>query len=68
MKFEHRQHGLSVENNIIGIQLETTKFRSTYDNGDSARLDFELKISDIHVRILIADFGQTLEIFSLLPC
>ncbi|KAK4274188.1 hypothetical protein QN277_017454 [Acacia crassicarpa] len=63
VKFEHREHGLSVENNIIGIQLETTKFQSTTNNGDCTRLDFKLKFSEIH---LLREAGSSfLELFKL---
>jgi len=45
----HREHGLSIENNITGIQLKSTKSRSTEDVGESTRLDFQLEFSEIHV-------------------
>lgn len=44
----HREHGLSVENNIMGIQLKTTKSQSTTDAGEN-RLDFQLEFREIHV-------------------
>ncbi|XP_027353731.1 protein SABRE isoform X2 [Abrus precatorius] len=49
VSFVHREHGLSVENNITGIQLISTKSRSTEDLGESTRLDFQLEFSEIHL-------------------
>lgn len=49
VNFVHREHGLSIENNITGIQLKSTKSRSTEDVGESIRLDFQLEFSEIHL-------------------
>ncbi|XP_020218640.1 protein SABRE isoform X1 [Cajanus cajan] len=49
VSFVHRECGLSVENNIMGIQLKSTKSRSTDDLGESTRLDFHLEFSEIHL-------------------
>ncbi|WJX41203.1 hypothetical protein P8452_28592 [Trifolium repens] len=49
VNFVHREHGLSIENNITGIQLKSTKSRSTEDVGESTRLDFQLEFSEIHL-------------------
>ncbi|XP_028802142.1 protein SABRE [Neltuma alba] len=63
VKFGHREHGLSVENNVIGMQLETTKFRSASNNGDCTRLDFKLEFSEIH---LLREVGSSfLELLKL---
>ncbi|KAF7817045.1 protein SABRE isoform X1 [Senna tora] len=61
--FVHREHGLSVENNIMGIQLKITKSRSTTDAGESTRLDFHLEFSEIQ---LLREAGSSiLEILKL---
>ncbi|XP_057425311.1 protein SABRE-like isoform X2 [Lotus japonicus] len=49
VSFVHREHGLSFENNIMGIQLKSTKSRSTEDVGESTRLDFQVEFSEIHL-------------------
>ncbi|RDY04424.1 Protein SABRE, partial [Mucuna pruriens] len=49
VSFVHRERGLSVENNITGIQLKSTKSRSTEDLGESTRIDFQLEFSEIHL-------------------
>nr|XP_025666597.1 protein SABRE isoform X5 [Arachis hypogaea] len=49
VNFVHREHGLSMENNIMGIQLNSTKSRSTEDVGESTRLDFQVEFSEIHL-------------------
>ncbi|CAJ1974051.1 unnamed protein product [Sphenostylis stenocarpa] len=49
VSFVHREHGLSIENNIMGIQLKSTKSRSTEDLGESIRLDFQMEFSEIHL-------------------
>ncbi|KAJ0026215.1 hypothetical protein Pint_08507 [Pistacia integerrima] len=49
VRFLHQEHGLVVENNIMGIQLKSTKSRSTEDVGESTRLDFLLDFSEIHL-------------------
>ena len=49
----HREHNLFLENNIMGIQLKSTKLRSTEDLGESTRLDFQLEFSEIHVWSLL---------------
>ncbi|KAE9609094.1 putative FMP27, GFWDK domain-containing protein [Lupinus albus] len=63
VSFVHREHGLSIENNIMGIQLKSTKSWSTEDVGESTRLDFQLEFSEIH---LIREAGSSiLEILKL---
>lgn len=37
------------ENSIMGIQLKSTKSRSTEDVGESSRLDVELDFCEIYV-------------------
>ncbi|WVZ20165.1 hypothetical protein V8G54_007487 [Vigna mungo] len=49
VNFVHREHNLFIENNIMGIQLKSTKLRSTEDLGESTRLDFQLEFSEIHL-------------------
>ncbi|XP_014500853.1 protein SABRE isoform X2 [Vigna radiata var. radiata] len=49
VNFVHREHNLIIENNIMGIQLKSTKLRSTEDLGESTRLDFQLEFSEIHL-------------------
>lgn len=49
MKFVHREVGLMVENNIMGIQLKGTKSRSFEDVGESTRVDVQMEFSEIHV-------------------
>lgn len=39
-----------VENDIMGIQLKSTKSHCSEDVGESTRLDIELDFSEIHVR------------------
>lgn len=50
VKFVHKGHDLVVENNIMGIQVKSTKSRSTEDVGESTRLDIQMDFSEIHVR------------------
>lgn len=45
----HREVGLMVENNIMGIQLKGTKSRSFEDVGESMRVDVQMEFSEIHV-------------------
>ncbi|XP_027329889.1 protein SABRE-like [Abrus precatorius] len=49
VSFMHREHGLSVENNIIGIQFKSVKSRSAKDVGESTRLHFQLEFNEIHL-------------------
>lgn len=49
VNFMHRELCLYIENNITGIQLKSTKSRSTEDVGESTRLDFQLEFSEIHL-------------------
>ncbi|OIW02537.1 hypothetical protein TanjilG_12851 [Lupinus angustifolius] len=49
VSFLHREYGLSVENDIAGIQLKSFKSRSIGDVGESARLDFQLELNEIHL-------------------
>ncbi|XP_031392933.1 protein SABRE [Punica granatum] len=49
VKFVHREHNLSLENRIMGIQLRCTKSRSTEDLGESTRLDVQMDFSEIHL-------------------
>lgn len=49
MKFVHREVGLMVENNIMGIQLKGTKSRSFEDVGESMRVDVQMEFSEIHL-------------------
>ncbi|KAI9106951.1 hypothetical protein K1719_022479 [Acacia pycnantha] len=55
--FVHRELGLSIENNIMGIQLKSTKSRSTEDVRESTRLDFQLEFSEIH---LLTEAGSSI--------
>lgn len=52
----HRERGLSVENNIMGIQFKSIKSRPSKDAGESTRLHFQLEFSEIHVRSVSIDF------------
>ncbi|KAK7275854.1 hypothetical protein RIF29_16980 [Crotalaria pallida] len=49
VSFVHREYGLSVENNITGIQLKSLKSLYMEDVGESTRLDFQLEFSEIHL-------------------
>lgn len=49
MRFVHREYDLSVENNIMGIQLKSIKSQSSEDVGETTRLDVQLDFSEIHV-------------------
>ncbi|KAK7321271.1 hypothetical protein VNO77_31751 [Canavalia gladiata] len=49
VSFAHREHGLSVENNIMGIQFKSVKSRPSKDIGESTRLHFQLTFSEIHL-------------------
>lgn len=49
VKFLHREHDISVENNIMGIQLKVIKSCSSEDVGDSTRLDVQMDFSEIHL-------------------
>ncbi|KAA8538196.1 hypothetical protein F0562_027804 [Nyssa sinensis] len=49
VKFVHRGHGLSVENNIMGIQLKSIKSQSNEDVAESTRLDVQMDFSEIHL-------------------
>ncbi|GMN40176.1 hypothetical protein TIFTF001_009410 [Ficus carica] len=49
VKFEHREYGLVVENNIMGIQLRSVKSQANEDVGESTRLDVQLDFSEIHL-------------------
>ncbi|KAM3342335.1 hypothetical protein P3S68_027301 [Capsicum galapagoense] len=63
MKFVHREVGLIVENNIMGIQLKGTKSRSFEDVGESTRVDVQMEFSEIH---LLKDGGiSVVEILKL---
>ncbi|KAJ8551108.1 hypothetical protein K7X08_000478 [Anisodus acutangulus] len=63
MKFVHREVGLMVENNIMGIQLKGTKSRSFEDVGESTRVDIQMEFSEIH---LLKDGGiSVVEILKL---
>lgn len=57
VRFEHQGQGLSVENHIKGIQIKSTKSRSSEDGGESARLDIQLDLSEIH---LLRDSGTSI--------
>ncbi|XP_058770935.1 uncharacterized protein LOC131644448 [Vicia villosa] len=46
VNFVHREHGLSIENNIKGIQLKSTKSESIEDVRKSTRLDFQPEFSE----------------------
>ncbi|KAF7139251.1 hypothetical protein RHSIM_Rhsim07G0212900 [Rhododendron simsii] len=49
VKFVHRVHCLLVENNIMGIQVKSTKSRTVEDVGESTRLDIQMDFSEIHL-------------------
>ncbi|KAG5064000.1 Protein SABRE [Glycine soja] len=49
VSFVHRERGLSVENNIMGIQFKSIKSRPSKDAGESTRLHFQLEFSEIHL-------------------
>ncbi|VFQ75190.1 unnamed protein product [Cuscuta campestris] len=49
MKFVHRGEGLLMENNIRGIQLNSSKSQRTEDVGKSTRLDIQMEFSEIHL-------------------
>lgn len=49
MRFVHREYDLSVDNNIMGIQLKSIKSQSSEDVGETTRLDVQLDFSEIHV-------------------
>ncbi|KAL2893065.1 Protein SABRE [Bienertia sinuspersici] len=57
VRFEHQGQGLSVENHIKGIQMKSTKSRSSEDGGENARLDIQLDFSEIH---LLRDSGTSI--------
>ncbi|KAK2981031.1 hypothetical protein RJ640_005923, partial [Escallonia rubra] len=63
VKFVHQEHGLVVDNDIMGIQLKSTKSRSVEEVGDSTRLDIQMDFSEIH---LLKDAGvSVVEILKL---
>lgn len=49
VKFVHREHNLSLENNIMGIQLRCSKSHWSEDVVESTRLDIHMDFSEIHV-------------------
>ncbi|XP_024023425.1 protein SABRE isoform X2 [Morus notabilis] len=49
VKFVHLEYDLVVENNIMGIQLKSTKSQANEDVGESTRLDVQLDFSEIHL-------------------
>lgn len=49
VRFEHKEHSIAVENNIMGLQLKSTKSRCVEDIGESTRLDVQLDFSEIHL-------------------
>ncbi|XVE55625.1 hypothetical protein DITRI_Ditri03aG0173700 [Diplodiscus trichospermus] len=49
VKFLHQKHDILVENNIMGIQLRSTKSRAVEDVGESTCLDIQLVFSEIHL-------------------
>ncbi|XP_057442427.1 protein SABRE-like isoform X3 [Lotus japonicus] len=49
VSFVHCEYGLSVENNIMGIQLKSIKSRSFKDIGESTRLHIQLEFNEIHL-------------------
>lgn len=49
VKFLHKGLDLVVENNIMGIQVKSTKSQSVEDVGESTRLDIQMEFSEIHL-------------------
>ncbi|XP_070682490.1 protein SABRE-like [Malus domestica] len=49
VRFVHLEYDFSVENNIMGIQLKSTKSQSSEDVGETTRLDVQLDFSEIHL-------------------
>ncbi|KAK2394597.1 protein SABRE [Trifolium repens] len=49
VSFEHCEYGISVENNITGIQFSSVKSRSNKDIGESTRFHFQLEFREIHL-------------------
>ncbi|KAK7385404.1 hypothetical protein VNO78_31121 [Psophocarpus tetragonolobus] len=49
VSFAHREHGLSIENNMMGIQFKSIKSRPTKNIGESTRLHLQLEFSEIHL-------------------
>lgn len=63
VRFVHKDYNLSVENNITGIQLKSTKSRSTEDVGESTRIDVQMDFSEIHVHLWINVVKATFKLF-----
>ncbi|XP_065880968.1 protein SABRE isoform X2 [Euphorbia lathyris] len=49
VKFVHQEHGIVIENNIMGILFKSMKSRCNEDVGESTRLDIQLDFSEIHL-------------------
>ncbi|CAM8880547.1 unnamed protein product [Rhodiola kirilowii] len=49
VRYLHKEHNLTVENKITGIQLKCIKSKSTEDVGDTTRFDVQMEFSEIHV-------------------
>ncbi|GER37363.1 Golgi-body localisation protein domain [Striga asiatica] len=49
VKFVHRSYGLTIDNNIMGIQLKCMKSCSIEDVGESVKLDVQMEFSEIHL-------------------
>lgn len=56
--FMHREHEITVENNIMGIQFRIIKSRCLEDLGETARLDLQMEFSEIHVLFKPFCFGN----------
>ncbi|PIA56244.1 hypothetical protein AQUCO_00700527v1 [Aquilegia coerulea] len=59
----HREQGLTVENNVMGINLRSGKSQSNEDMGESTRIDVQLDFSEIH--LLREGSSSILEILKL---
>ncbi|KAL9665175.1 hypothetical protein QQ045_020586 [Rhodiola kirilowii] len=49
VRYLHKEHNLTVENKITGIQLKCIKSKSTEDVGDTTRFDVQMEFSEIHL-------------------
>ncbi|KAL5714351.1 hypothetical protein ACHQM5_016327 [Ranunculus cassubicifolius] len=63
VRIVHREQGLNVENNVMGISFRSSKSQSNEDLGESTRFDVQLDFSEIH--LLREGSSSILEILKL---
>ncbi|KAG9130844.1 hypothetical protein Leryth_016988 [Lithospermum erythrorhizon] len=49
VKFVHREHGIVIDNNIMGIEMRSVRSQINEDVGESMRLDMQMEFREIHI-------------------